>query len=128
MLTARTVIKDNESAENKILADISVNINHLDYERILKRAYPIILDKLANSPAAEKFPHIFSALQSLKEMTSDAAVKFLSSFPEEVKESLIKAAFDDIVNDDFLKNVNEKISEINLGAEISKVTLTAGEV
>lgn len=122
MLTARAIVKDNEGNNHKVIADVSVKINSLNYERCFERMYPMILDKLCESSVG--FPHLFEKLQEIKGLTSDAVVKFLSSFPDEIKEELIKAVFEDVFNEAYLNTINEKLTEMKIGAAVDSVTLT----
>lgn len=122
MLNARAIVKDNEGKNDKVIADVSVRINSLNYERCFERLYPMILDKLCESSAG--FPHLFEKLQEIKGLTSDAVVKFLSSFPDEIKEELIKAVFEDVFNEAYLNTINDKLTEMKIGAAVDSVTLT----
>lgn len=128
MIKARAIVNDKESKkQNDVIADIAITVNKLNYERCIERLYPMILDKLCSSPSiGGKYPHIMSKLSALRGMTADAVVKFLSSFPDDIKEELIKAAFDDIFNDSILEIINGKIDTLNAGVEIGSVTLATG--
>lgn len=127
MLTARAKVKDTEDKYGRIIADVSVRVDSLNYERCFERLYPMILDRLSESCSGPGgFPHLFEKLQEIKGMTSEAVVKFLSSFPDDIKEELIKSAFDDIFTEEYLASLNEKLAGMNIGAAVDSVELNTG--
>ena len=104
------------------LAELTVDLTGIDYEKCIECLYPFILRVMQKK--ASRFPEIMGRLNEHQDMTCNALVSFMSSFPDSVKEELIKAAFDDVLAGEGLSWVNGILAGKNIPAKLSTVSLT----